>query len=278
MQKIKFRYLQHLLRTKISLVYLLKPYFRPAFLTRSKISASKITVLLIFVLLGMTSKAQLRDSYNLENHDDKPYYFGIVLGFNSSHYNITQAPYFLANDTIMSVNSQNASRIHLGILVNYQLSRRFDIRFYPLNLIFSEKKLIYTQKFPNLGSDALTETRAIESIVLSFPLQVRLKSDRIDNFRVYSLLGVKYDYDLASNAGARTGDDFVKVKKGDFGVEAGVGFQFFFKYFIFSPELKVSQGLSNVLIRDESIKYSAVMNSMRSRMVMFSLQFEGGGK
>jgi len=278
MQKIKFRYLQHLLRTKISLVYLLKPYFRPAFLTRSKISASKLTVLVFFVLLGMTSKAQLRDSYNLENHDDKPYYFGIVLGFNSSHYNITQAPYFLANDTIMSVNSQNASRIHLGILVNYQLSRRFDIRFYPLNLIFSEKKLIYTQKFPNLGSDALTETRAIESIVLSFPLQVRLKSDRIDNFRVYSLLGVKYDYDLASNAGARTGDDFVKVKKGDFGVEAGVGFQFFFKYFIFSPELKVSQGLSNVLIRDESIKYSAVMNSMRSRMVMFSLQFEGGGK
>jgi len=278
MQKIKFRYLQHLLRTKISLVYILKPYFRPAFLTRSKISASKLTVLLIFVLLGMTSKAQLRDSYNLENHDDKPYYFGIVLGFNSSHYNITQAPYFLANDTIMSVNSQNASRIHLGILVNYQLSRRFDIRFYPLNLIFSEKKLIYTQKFPNVGSDALTETRAIESIVLSFPLQVRLKSDRIDNFRVYSLLGVKYDYDLASNAGARTGDDFVKVKKGDFGVEAGVGFQFFFKYFIFSPELKVSQGLSNVLIRDESIKYSAVMNSMRSRMVMFSLQFEGGGK
>jgi len=101
MQKIKFRYLQHLLRTKISLVYLLKPYFRPAFLTRSKISASKLTVLLIFVLLGMTSKAQLRDSYNLENHDDKPYYFGIVLGFNSSHYNITQAQYFLANDTIM---------------------------------------------------------------------------------------------------------------------------------------------------------------------------------
>ena len=278
MQKIKFRYLQHLLRTKISLVYILKPYFRPAFLTRSKISASKINLVLFFVLIGMASKAQLRDSYNLENHDDKPYYFGIVLGFNSSHYNITQAPYFLANDTIMSVNSQNASRIHLGILVNYQLSRRFDIRFYPLNLIFSEKKLIYTQKFPNLGSDALTETRAIESIVLSFPLQVRLKSDRIDNFRVYSLLGVKYDYDLASNAGARTGDDFVKVKKGDFGVEAGVGFQFFFKYFIFSPELKVSQGLSNVLIRDESIKYSAVMNSMRSRMVMFSLQFEGGGK
>jgi hypothetical protein len=108
-------------------------------------------------------------------------------------------------------------------------------------------------------------------------LQVRLKSDRINNFRVYSLLGAKYDYDLASNAGARNADDFVKVKKGDFGVEAGVGFQFFFKYFIFSPEIKISQGLSDVHVRDSNLKYSAVIDQMKSRMIMFSLQFEGGG-
>ncbi len=252
MQKIKFRYLQHILRNKVSLA-------------------------ILCMLIVTVSKAQLRDSRNLENHDNKPYYFGIVLGYNSSHYNIEHDPYFLANDTILSVNSQNSGRVHLGILVNWQASKRFDVRFYPLNLIFSEKKLVYTQKYPNQGDNELTQLRKVESIIMSFPLQVRLKSDRINNFRVYSLAGVKYDYDLASNAGTRNGDDFVKVKKGDFGVEAGVGFQFFFKYFIFSPELKVSQGMSNVLVRDESLKYSAVMNSMKSRMFMFSLQFEGGG-
>ena len=95
--------------------------------------------------------------------------------------------------------------------------------------------------------------------------------------RFYSLAGVKYDYDLASNAGARNADDFVKVKKGDFGVEAGVGFQFFFKYFIFSPEIKISQGLTDVHVRDPNLKYSAVIDEMKSRMIMFSLQFEGGG-
>jgi len=252
MQKIKFRYLQYLLRRKTSLI-------------------------IVFLLAGAVSKAQLRDSWNLENHDDKPYYFGIVLGYNSSHDNIAHDPYFLANDTILTVNSQNSGRVHLGILVNWQASRRFDVRFYPLNLIFTEKKLIYTQKFPNQGDDALTQLRTVEGITLSFPLQVRLKSDRINNFRVYSLAGVKYDYDLASNAGARNADDFVKVKKGDFGVEAGVGFQFFFKYFIFSPEIKISQGLTDVHVRDESLKYSAVIDQMKSRMIMFSLQFEGGG-
>lgn len=252
MQKIKFRYLQHLFRHKTSLI-------------------------IIFLIASIAAKAQSRDSWNLENHDDKPYYFGIVLGYNSSHYNITHDPYFLANDTILTVNSQNSGRVHLGILVNWQASNRFDVRFYPLNLIFSEKKLVYTQKYPNQGETELTQIRKVEGITLSFPLQVRLKSDRINNFKFYSLAGVKYDYDLASNSGTRNSEDFVKVKKGDFGVEAGVGFQFFFKYFIFSPEIKVSQGLTNVHVRDESLKYSAVIDQMKSRMILFSLHFEGGG-
>jgi Outer membrane protein beta-barrel domain len=117
----------------------------------------------------------------------------------------------------------------------------------------------------------------VESIVMSFPLQARLKSDRINNFRVYALAGVKFDYDLASNSGATNSEDFIKVKKTDYGVEMGVGFQFFFKYFIFSPELKVSQGLTNVHIPDQANKYSDVIDQMKSRMIMFSLQFEGGG-
>jgi hypothetical protein len=94
---------------------------------------------------------------------------------------------------------------------------------------------------------------------------------------VYSLAGFKYDFDLASNAGARNAEEIVKVKKGDFGIEAGVGFQFFFKYFILSPEIKISQGLSNVHVRDQSLKYSNVIDQMKSRMILFSLHFEGGG-
>ena len=112
---------------------------------------------------------------------------------------------------------------------------------------------------------------------MSFPLQVRLKSDRINNFRVYTLAGIKYDFDLASNAGARNSENIVKVKKSDFGVETGIGFQFFFKYFILSPEIKFSYGLSNMHSRDESLKYSNVIDKMHSRMILFSLHFEGGG-
>lgn len=237
---------------------------------------NKITWLCVFVLTASSAFSQRAIELNLPDHDLKPYYFGIILGYNSSHYNITHHPIFMQRDTIRVIESQNSGRIHLGIMANLQLSNHFDLRFYPLNLIFSEKKFGYTQKFPS-ETNSTFEKRSVESIVMSFPLQVRLKSDRINNFRVYTLAGMKYDFDLASNSGARNADDIVKVKKNDYGIEGGIGFQFFFPYFILSPEIKFSYGLSNVHSRDESLRYSNVIDKMNSRMILFSLHFEGGG-
>ncbi|HEX5026224.1 MAG TPA: outer membrane beta-barrel protein [Agriterribacter sp.] len=253
MQKIKPGYLQHLLRCKI--------------------------IVTIIIALGFVtpSVAQLRSSINLPNHDEKPYYFGIVLGYNTSHYQISHSSSFLMQDSIQAVNSLNSGRIHLGIVANWQVSKRWDVRFYPLNLIFSEKKFQYDLKYPDLGESSLVKIQKVESIVMSWPLQVRLKSDRIGNFRVYTLAGVKFDYDLASNAGTSNSDNLLKVKKTDFGVEAGIGFQFFNKYVIVSPEIKISSGLSNVHDNDPSLKYSNVIDRMSSRMILFSIHFEGGG-
>ena len=236
----------------------------------------KIVLLTLSLVAVLASHAQRAIELNLPDHDEKKYYFGIILGYNSSHYNITHHPYFLSRDTVRVVNSQNSGRIHLGIMANWQMSQHLDLRFYPLNLIFSEKKFGYTQKYPSEATSTY-EKQNVESIVMSFPLQVRLKSDRINNFRVYTLAGMKYDFDLASNSGARNSDNIVKVNKSDYGIEGGIGFQFFFPYFILSPEIKFSYGLTNVHSRDESLRYSNVIDKMNSRMILFSLHFEGGG-
>ena len=173
-------------------------------------------VLLSLLLIGMLgTKAQRAIELNLPDHDDKLYYFGIILGQNMSHYNITHHPYFLSRDTIQVVNSKSSGSIHMGIMANLQLSNRLDLRAYPLNLIFSQKKFSYTQQIPNQPDNNFDkkQEKTVESIVMSFPIQVRLKSDRINNFRVYTLAGLKYDFDLASNSNARNADDIVKVKK-----------------------------------------------------------------
>jgi hypothetical protein len=81
--------------------------------------------------------------------------------------------------------------------------------------------------------------------------------------------------DLAANARARRAEDLVKLEKGDYGIEIGMGFNFYFPSFILSPEVKVSNGLRNLHSRDEHLKYSNVIDRIQSRMIVFSIHLEG---
>ncbi|MGI8634319.1 MAG: outer membrane beta-barrel protein, partial [Segetibacter sp.] len=131
----------------------------------------------------------------------------------------------------------------------------------------------YNLKYPTYD-EKIIEKKTLPSTIVSFPFQVKFNSDRIGNFRTYLLGGVKYDMDLSSNSQARNAEDLVKLNKNDFGIEAGVGFNFFFKYVTFSPEIKISNGLSNIHSRDAHLKYSNVLDKLQSRMLVFSIILE----
>ncbi|MFX6285167.1 hypothetical protein ABTF64_19715, partial [Acinetobacter baumannii] len=60
----------------------------------------------------------------------------------------------------------------------------------------------------------------------------------------------------------------------DFGLEGGIGFNFFMPYFTLSPEIKFSYGLSNLHVPDPSLKYSSIIDQINSRMIVFSVNFE----
>ena len=89
------------------------------------------------------------------------------------------------------------------------------------------------------------------------------------------MAGGKIEYDLSSKARAKNAEDMVKLRSFDYGVEAGIGFNFYMPYFILSPEIKISNGLGNSHSRDPDLKYSNVIDKLQSRMVVFSLIFEG---
>ena len=214
--------------------------------------------------------AQLRDAINQDGHDDKPYHFGINLGYNISHFNFTHHPMFLQSDTIMDVESINSAGINLAWLVNIRMSDHFDLRLHPLDLTFSEKAFLYTEKYT---TDSLIEKK-VQSITLSFPVQIKFSSDRIGNFKVYTIAGGKFDYDLASNAGASNADNLIKLKRSDLSVELGMGFNIYFPYFVLSPEIKLSSGLVNLHSRDPNLRYSNVIDKINSKMITFSLTVE----
>ncbi len=190
------------------------------------------------LLLPAAGHAQfLRDGLNLEEHDDKNFHFGIYLGGNSSHYNITHSPRFLRFDSINVIESVNSTGINIGWLVNLRLSNHFDLRTYPVNLIFSEKAFEYTLKTPDKprGEDTIT-VKKVQGITLSFPLQLKFSSDRIANLKVFMMAGVRLDYDLAANAGKKTNDDILTLQGLDYGVDAAIGFHIYFPVFVLTPE------------------------------------------
>ena len=211
-----------------------------------------------------------------EDHDSKPYYFGISLGISKASFQTHLHPSFLQQDSIMVAEPLNNGGFALGLLATLHLSRRFELRFNP-QLIFAERNLYYklnTTYQPDLdfGYDV---TKKVESVITTFPVHFKFNSDRIGNFRVYLLAGGKFDLDLASNAKARKADDMIRIKRGDYGIEAGVGFNFYFPSFILSPEIKFSNGLNDLHDRNPNLNYSRVLEGIRSRMIMFTIHLEG---
>jgi hypothetical protein len=226
-----------------------------------------------FLTFGSSLHAQ-RDLLNLPDHDDKFYHLGIALIYNNSHFQVSASPKMLQTDSILSVNPVNTGGFGLAGLHTFHIDKHLEFRIVFPQLIFSYKNLTYTTNF-NPPAPTATAYKEVESILLGFPVQIKFMSDRINNFRVYMLGGINYQYDLASNADERKAQFLVKLKNYDLSVEAGIGFQFFFPVFILSPELKISDGLINTLVQDPNLIYSSVMDKLYSRMIVFSLIFEG---
>ncbi len=231
-----------------------------------------IFVCMMTAFISSTTYSQEREE-NRPNHDEWPYYFGLSISYNTSTLHPSKHPLFLQNDSVLSVEPGSSGGIALGLVATLQLSPRFSLRANPQLIIGGAKYFTYSLKYPTFFEKEI-EKKTLPSTIVSFPFQVKFNSDRIGNFRTYLLGGVKYDMDLSSNSQARNAEDLVKLKKNDFGFEAGVGFNFFFHYVTFSPELKISNGLSNIHSRDPNLKYSNVLDKLQSRMLVFSIILE----
>lgn len=240
-------------------------------LLRRKIKLLGIA-LFCFPLAGIS---QLREKINMPEHDEKAIHFGINLGFNRSHFSFTHHPVFLQQDSIMTIESINSTGINLAWLVNLKLSEHFSVRTYPVDLTFTEKAFEYSLPRPDFpdGEDFVT-VKKVQSITLTLPVQLKFQSDRIDNFRVYMMAGMKAEYDLASNAGARKAENLIKLKRLDYGAEAGIGFHFYFPMFVLTPEIKMGWGIGNLHSRDTNLKFSNTIDKINSRIISFSLTVE----
>lgn len=236
------------------------------YLHRTKI----ILGLLIFIFAQSTYGQNVTDSYNFRDFQQKPYYFGITLAYNQSSFRPFRSKEFLLSDSIQTVQSLKGPGFNLGIVTNLKIGDYFDFRFLP-TLSFAERTLEYNKN----NRETPFSQRKVESVFVELPFHARYKSAVYKDIRLFVIAGVKYSFDVASDSRSRQADQLVKISPTDFALEYGAGIQFFFPYFIFSPEFKISQGLGNTLIYDSNLEESTVLEKVLSRTFTLSFHFEG---
>ncbi len=232
------------------------------------ILGKKIIIVAAAILLVTSVNAQIKGTYNFLDFAQKPYYFGITLAVNSASYQVVHSDAFIRNESIRIAESLTGSSFNLGMVTNLKIGQHFDFRFLP-TLSFTDRKLQY---FTTYNSQV---DKAISSVFVELPFHLRYKSEPYKDFRLFVIAGAKYSFDVASNSRSRNSNDLVRIAPSDFSIEYGVGVQIFFPYFIFSPEIKMSHGLSNALIYDDQLTYSSVLEKLLSRAFTLSFHFEG---
>jgi hypothetical protein len=238
--------------------------------------AVAIIALQLLLYVPFFATAQLRDRVNMPQIDERNYHIGIVVMGATSRFQLNQHPTFLQRDSVLSVYPENNAGLGIGGIHTFKITEHLEARVIFPQLLFVNKAISYELKYPDASKDeSRFMKKNIESILLGLPVQLKFKSDRITNFRVYMMGGFKIEGDLASKARAKAAEDLIKLKSFDFGVEAGIGFNIYMRYFVLSPELKISNGLQNVHSRDPALKFSNVVDRMQSRQIIFSLIFEG---
>lgn len=229
-----------------------------------------LVLLLLVTMTPLFAQIGGKGNYNFYDFQQKNYYFGITLAVNSSSFTPFRSQAYIYSDSINVVESLRGPGFNLGIVTNLKIGQYFDFRFLP-TLSFSERNLQYSR-----SSRVIPVTqRKVESVFVEMPFHFRYKSAPYKDKRVFVIAGVKYSFDVASDARARRNESIVKISPHDYSVEYGAGIQFFFPYFIFSPEIKISHGIGNTLLFNPNLAESTVLEKVLSRTFTISFHFEG---
>lgn len=231
---------------------------------------SKKIIFIILLCSGLhTLHAQIggRDNHNFRDFNRKSYYFGINIGFNNSGYKLQQSRFFINNDSVRVTEGQSEIGVNMHMITNLKMGEYFDFRFLP-GFSFAQRGFEFTSV-----ADSRVLERKIESVFFELPFHLRFKSDPYKDKRMFVVAGLKYSYDVQTNSKSRK--SLIKIAPHDFQYEVGVGMQIFYPYFIFSPEIKFSRGIGNILIYDRAQNEARILENVVSQIFTLSFNFEG---
>jgi len=250
MQTINLRYQLHLHRRQIAGFFLIALCF------------------LAFTSLGQSKKRFIQK--NLPGYDEKAIHYGFSLGFHTSYNSLLISDEMADIPSIVAINPKPSPGFNVGFLAQFRLSDYYDVRLHPV-ISFYENRLEYSVLSP--AGEGFVQEEIIEGTRVEIPLLIKFKSSRVNNHRMYLIGGIKPILEGGRRKEDQAVDTRIEVMRSDLAIDIGFGTEQYFGFFKFSPEIRYSFGLGNILAnRDADITRAIDRLSFNSVSILLVFQ------
>jgi hypothetical protein len=230
-----------------------------------------IGLLLVCLMISEQGFSQRKRwvNQNNPNYDDRKLSYGFLIGLHTTAYQIKYSDRFVtpAMDTVYSIEPDWSPGFSLGFIVNYRITDLLDFRITP-KVAFYEHTLRY-----RYTDETPTEEKLVETTMVELPLLLKYKSERRGNIRMYMIGGVKPGLEASGKKKVESRASSIGITGMNLNLEAGFGFDLYYPLFKFSPELRFSRGIVNIL-ENTTNQYGQPLERINTNTITLYLLFQ----
>jgi hypothetical protein len=159
----------------------------------------------------------------------------------------------------LSLTSPRTFGFQIGGIVNYALSKHVEVKS-GLNIALYDRQIQFANE------DLISR----ESTWLEIPMLLKFRSVRRQNHRMYLISGLK----LGLEANVKKKNTAVTANTSEVSLEYGIGFERFYRFFKFSPEIRISHGLNNLFVPPGTVNSYSKLSQLNSHTISLIFNFE----
>lgn len=245
----------------------------------------RLLLLCVYLLMFVTAlHAQDKKVENRPYTDLRPFHFGILVGthlqdleFNNVGPQVITAPDGTQHTyTITADQDRWDEGFHVGVLGETRLNEMFQFRLAPA-LYFGSRHISFHNMDTTAPDSLLSRTQNMKTVYISCAMDLIFAAKRFNNHRPYVMAGLNPTINLSGN-----NDDYIRLKRYDLFLEAGIGCDFYLPFFKLRPELKFMYSLTNSFDRNHAsqlkdktvLPYAMSVNKAHSKLIVLTFHFE----
>lgn len=201
-------------------------------------------------------------------YDNRKITYGFSIGLHTSSYQLKYADDFVtaAYDTVNSIQPEFSPGFSLGFLVNYRFNDQLDLRLMP-------KAGFYEHRINYYFTDRTKKFQLVETTMVEFPVLLKYKSQRRNDFRMYVVGGFTPAFEARNKGDLSSITSRLPIQNLNVGLDVGLGYDFYFPLFKLSQEIRFSKGIMNVL-EGNNTSFSAPIKRLNTNTISMYFIFQ----